>query len=549
VRDEAPIGDLAIVLHSHMPYVEGFGTYPFGEEWLFDAVIRSYLPVLEVAEKLTMTVTPVLADQLEDAGTAERLRRFLVDWRIGAAEADLGEVPSECRNACEAERDRYRRALELLDAVGGDPLRPFQDAHAEGRIALATSAATHAVLPLLATRAGLRLQIDAGIRSHRRRFGWDGGFWLPECAYAPGLERSLAEHGVRWFCVDQSRHEAPLEALTPVATGTGSATAGAGPTTTGAGPPTPGARSATTQPGPATTTAGPPTTGARSATTTGGPVALPIDWEAIQWLWSLDGYPSDPAHAQFAGKSLRGVRIWKVGGGAYDPAAAEAAAKRQAAEFLDAVAARLREFSRSGAEGVDAPGGAGPVGGRAGPGGGSGAGAGAPRRRGLLVFAIDTELLGHWWSEGATWLREVLAGAAAAGVRLLTVPEALAEHEPEPRPLAASTWGEGKDLSTWDSPAVADLAWAGRRLELRLLRALARGLPRPAATRAARELLAVQSSDWAFLDRRGQAGDYAYNRATFHAEAALQAIDSAAGSDPRMRSLAPDLSLAPLLEP
>ena len=33
-----PVGDLAIVLHSHMPYVEGFGTYPFGEEWLFDAV-------------------------------------------------------------------------------------------------------------------------------------------------------------------------------------------------------------------------------------------------------------------------------------------------------------------------------------------------------------------------------------------------------------------------------------------------------------------------------------------------------------------------------
>ncbi|HEX5374822.1 MAG TPA: hypothetical protein VFW48_01540, partial [Solirubrobacterales bacterium] len=81
---EGGAGDLAIVLHSHMPYVEGFGTYPFGEEWLFDAAIRSYLPVLEVAEKLTMTVTPVLADQLEDPGVAERLRRFLVEWRIGA---------------------------------------------------------------------------------------------------------------------------------------------------------------------------------------------------------------------------------------------------------------------------------------------------------------------------------------------------------------------------------------------------------------------------------------------------------------------------------
>src|ERR1041384_4407233 len=93
------VGDLAIVLHSHMPYVEGFGTYPFGEEWLFDAVIRSYLPVLEVAERLTMTITPVLADQLEDAGLRERLREFLLEWRIGAAEADAGQVPTECRPA------------------------------------------------------------------------------------------------------------------------------------------------------------------------------------------------------------------------------------------------------------------------------------------------------------------------------------------------------------------------------------------------------------------------------------------------------------------
>ena len=464
-------GDLAIVLHSHMPYVEGFGTYPFGEEWLFDAVIRSYLPVLEVARDLTMTVTPVLADQLEDRGAAERLRRFLVEWRVGAAEADMEQVPAECRDACEAELGRYRRALESLDAAGGDPLRPFQDAVAEGRVALATSTATHAVLPLLATRAGLRLQLDAGIRSHRRRFGWDGGLWLPECAYRPGLEWRLAEQGVRWFCVDQSAHAADaLDALTPIATGA-------------------------------------------------GPVALPIDWEAIQWLWSLDGYPSDPAHAQFAGKSLRGVRIWKVGGGAYDPAAAEAVAQRQAEEFLTAVASRLRDF------------------------------AGKRKRRGLLVFAIDTELLGHWWSEGATWLREVVAGAAAAGVRLVTIPRALEEHEPCERPLAASTWGEEKDLRTWDSPEVADLAWGARRLELRLLRALGQGLGEAAAQRAARELLATQASDWAFLDKRGQAGDYAYRRATDHAEAMLEAIDSAASSDPSMRALAPDLSLAPLLEP
>jgi len=463
-------GDLAIVLHSHMPYVEGFGTYPFGEEWLFDAVIRSYLPVLEVARDVTLTVTPVLSDQLEDAGAAGRLREFLREWRIGAAEADLAEVPAECRAACEAEAGRYRRALELLDAAGGDPLAPFRRAAAEGRVALAASAATHAVLPLLATRAGTRLQLDAGIRSHRRRFGWDGGFWLPECAYAPGLEWRLAEAGARWFCVDQSAHEEPLAALAPVRTAA-------------------------------------------------GPVALPIDWEAIGWLWSLDGYPSDPEHAQFDGKSLRGVRIWRVGGGAYDPQAGAAAARRQAGEFLAATAARLREFARR--EG----------------------------RRGLLVFAIDTELLGHWWSEGPVWLEAVLAGAEEAGVRLLTVPRALAEHEPVERPLRRSSWGEGKDMRTWDSPAVADLARGARRLELRLLRAISEGLRGDAARRAARELLAAQASDWAFLDGRGQAGDYAYQRATDHARAMLEAIDSDLDTDSRMRSLAPDLSIAPLLEP
>ena len=463
-------GDLAIVLHSHMPYVEGFGTYPFGEEWLFDAVVRSYLPVLEVARDLTMTVTPVLADQLEDRGAAERLRRFLVEWRIGAAEADLPQVPEECRAACEGERERYRHALELLDAAGGDPLAPFQRAAAEGRIAITASSATHAVLPLLATREGLRLQLETGIRSHRRRFSWDGGFWLAECAYAPKLEWRLAEEGVRWFCVDQSAHAEPLDALAPIPT-------------------------------------------------EAGPVALPIDWEAIAWLWSLDGYPSDPAHAQFAGKSLRGIRIWRVGGGAYDPAAGEAAARRQADEFLAAVAHRLRAYTES------------------------------RGRRGLLVFAIDTELLGHWWSEGPIWLRAVLEGAETAGVRLLTVPQALAEHEPVERPLHASTWGEGKDLRTWDSPAVADLAWGARRDELRLLRAVSRGLRGDRLERAARELLAAQSSDWAFLDQRKQAGDYAYQRATDHSQAMLEAIDCDRATDPRMRSLAPDLSTAPLLEP
>ena len=129
------------------------------------------------------------------------------------------------------------------------------------------------------------------------------------------------------------------------------------------------------------------------------------------------------------------------------------------------------------------------------------------------------------------------------------VPEALAEHEPLQRPLRASTWGEEKDLRTWDSRPVEDLAWGARRLELRVARALSAGLRGAGAERAVRELLATQASDWAFLDQRRQAGDYAFLRAISHSHAALEAIDSPAIADPRMRALSPDLSLSPLLQP
>jgi 1,4-alpha-glucan branching enzyme len=468
----ATAGDLAIVLHSHMPYVEGFGTYPFGEEWLLDAFARSHVPVLEVAENVTLTVTPVLADQLEAPGLPERLKRFVHELRLGAAEADAADVDAELRGACRAEAERYRAVGERIAALGADLLAAFREPAREGRIALMTSAATHAILPLVATDAGRRLQVELGMTSHRRRFGEPAGFWLPECAHEPGIEALLGASGVRVFCVDQSAHEAGLEALAPAATGS-------------------------------------------------GPVAATIDWEAVSWLWSLDGYPSKAAYADFHRKSLRGCRPWAIGGAAYDPDEAAALARSQAAAFLDAAAARLDAFAT------------------------------AHRERGLLTFAIDTELLGHWWWEGPEWLAEVIRLATSRRVRMVTLPEAVAERDPAERPLRASSWGEGKDLRTWDSPAVADLAWAARRLEVRTVGALgADRLPRAARERAVRELLALQASDWAFLDGRRQAGDYAYERATAHARGVLDALDSGAPvPDATLRSLAPDLSLVPLLEP
>jgi 1,4-alpha-glucan branching enzyme len=309
------------------------------------------------------------------------------------------------------------------------------------------------------------------MRSHRRRFGSSNGFWLPECAYRPGLEPLLAERGLRFFCTDQSAREGPLDALAPVA---GAA----------------------------------------------GLVAFTLDWEVVELVWSERGYPSDPVYVDFHRPSMNGTRLWAIGGGPYDPAAALRRAEAHARDFCDTIAKRLRVFRER---------------------------RGKP---GLVTFAVDTELLGDWWSEGPAWLSEVLRLAPQSGIQLVTLPEALERHQPERRALTESTWGEGKDLRTWDSPEVADLAWASRRLELRTVAAVGAGrLPERAALRAARELVALQASDWAFLDCRRMAGDYPYQRATAHGRALLEAIHSREPQDPRMRSLAPDLSLAPLLEP
>jgi 1,4-alpha-glucan branching enzyme len=225
-----------------MPYVEGFGTWPFGEEWLWEAVACVYLPLLDVLDgvPVTLGLTPVLGDQFEamrgDAG--ERYMGFLREIRAPIHAEDSAGLEDRGEPALAAEVRRaagdYTRAEAAFEERGRDLVSAFA---ALDRVELWTSAATHGLLPLMATDAGLRLQLVTGMASHTRRFGdWSGGFWLPECAYAPGLERELADHGVRAFCVDQTAVP-DFDHLTPVAT----------------------------EP---------------------GPVAVPIDWDTVELVWN-----------------------------------------------------------------------------------------------------------------------------------------------------------------------------------------------------------------------------------------------------------------------
>jgi 1,4-alpha-glucan branching enzyme len=477
-------GAMALVLHSHMPYVEGFGTWPFGEEWLWEAVAGVYLPLLELIDgaPLTLGLTPVLCDQFEamrgDAG--ERFVRFMHDIRApihaedarGLERGDEHEMAAEVRRAA----GDYAWAAQRFEERGRDLLAAF--AALEG-VELWTSAATHAVLPLLATDAGRRLQLATGIASHERRFGnFGGGLWLPECAYQPGLERDLHDHGVGAFCVDQTvghGNGAP-EQLEPVATAA-------------------------------------------------GPVAIPIDWETVELVWCEgSGYPAHGTYRNYHGRTVHDLKPWNNAGEPYRHDEALALAREHARDFVGRAVARLDRYA-------------------------------AERgRRGLLACPLDTELLGHWWYEGTTWLAAVLEEACREGLELVTLSEGVERVAAVERELAPSSWGRGKDLSTWDAPVVAELAFEARAAELRTVTAAAAtDACRPALERAARELLALQSSDWAFQVTRDVAADYPLRRVREHAaglDAALAALtDSAPVPEPKLRALAPDLHLASLVAP
>jgi len=484
-------GALAIVLHTHMPYVEGFGTWPFGEEWLWEAMASCYLPLLALLDggaPLTLSLTPVLCDQLEASGVSDRFTAFIQDVRRSTHELDATGLRAGGHETLAQEIERswgdYEGALQSLEQRGGDLLGSL------ARHAQWGSSATHAVLPLLATDACARLQVRGGVEAHRSRFTeqWRGGFWLPECAYAPWLERALEDAGVSSTCVELTSHFGlgAREHLQPIATES-------------------------------------------------GVVLVPIDRLTMSLLWSADGYPASGAYRDYHHHTIHHHNPWSNSGQEYNHVAALALAREHAADFVARTITRLEQANESAPDRAPLAGG------------------------GLVVCALDTELLGHWWYEGIAWLEAVVEECSHQGLELVRLDDALERSEPvtvetgeraSPQgpgelPQRPSSWGEDGDLSTWSAPAVADMAFVARGAELEVIAAGAR-----AGGAAVRELLALQSSDWPFMVSRGIAAPYARQRFEGHRSSLERALADGPGADDRaLRNLAVHADPRALLAP
>jgi 1,4-alpha-glucan branching enzyme len=505
--------DVVFVLHSHLPYVLHHGRWPHGSDWLCEAALDSYLPLLEVLLRLrdqdidtpiTLGFTPVLANQLGDPAFPAALESYFDQRESACAEAPASLAATGDQDLVPIAafwRKRYARLRSLFRSIGGDLNHAFALLEAQGRIELAGSAATHGFLPLLGRDESIDLQLGLGRSEHQRLFGRSpAGCWVPECAYRPagqwtphsmvhatrrtGIEEHVERAGFQYFLIDA--HLA----------GAGQAADVYGNLETG--------REVSPAAIPAQVEHSP-----YRAYHVGPSTALLRDPISSRQVWSrYEGYPGDEHYLEF--HKIRwpgGLKLWRVSAPGsdldekqpYRPEAARSRAAHHARHF----ASLLGETARSSAD-FD----------------------------GAIVAPFDTELFGHWWFEGPQFLSNVFQIIARHGKVRGTTATAYLDLQPasEEIRLTAGSWGAGGDFRMWLNPTTE---WTWLRLwalEDKFWQAAPAALADPSRhhvlAQAAREMLLAQASDWQFIISTGAAADYAEKRFTEH----CQAADNLAGN-------------------
>lgn len=474
-----PEGTFCLVLHSHLPWLPHHGSWPVGEEWLYQAWAHSYLPVVDLLRRfadegrrdvLTLGVTPILAAQLDAPYALRAFHDWLGHWQLRAEHAaDVWRGRGDgLRGLAAAEHRDANRALATFETEwrhGFSPvLRSLVDSDV---LELLGGPLSHPFQPLLEPRiAGFALR--QGLADTALRVGHvPRAIWAPECGYSPGMERGYAAAGVERFLVD-----------------------------------------------------GPALRGDTSAARTVGDsdvVCFGRDLEVTYRVWSPKaGYPGHANYRDFHTWDHEvGIKPSRVTGkniepgdkAPYDAELAASTLGGHVEDFVGTVVDRLRSLRAQ------------------------------HGRPGLVVAAYDTELFGHWWHEGPAWLEGVLRALPEAGVRVSTLRGALeAGHLGGPYDLPASSWGSGKDWRVWDGEQVADLVADNAALQQDLLvtvdGVVQRGGRSLAADQLVREAMLTLSSDWAFMITKDSAADYARRRALVHAERTRELAKLLCSGDP-----------------
>lgn len=495
-------GYWALVLHQHLPFIH-HPEYdvPLEEQWFCEAVVSVYTQLLnmfwrlerdKVDFRVTLSLTPSLLSMMQTPLLKQRAARHIDECIALATRERDNSKGKPWYNAIEQTLHRFWIAKTVFDAYEGDLTRGYRDFQDMGKIEVITCAATHMILPLFKHMPeAVRGEILTGAQQYERVFGRPPrGMWLPENAFTPGIDKFMAEAGIKWTLVNAN---GILEGDT------------------------------------------------RSFFGTDAPVISPngvaffgIDEETRASVWSREGgYPGHPNYKEWyrdlgyeadwdylpeyfhtanvrRNTGIKYYRITKKGGALgdkdyYNPMWAEGTVHEQAGQFAFYRGIKANHVR------------------------------GATNRKSMVVSAYDAELFGHWWEEGPLWIESVLRKLLydQQEVRPVTPSEYLGENPKQQKMMpGASSWGKKDYFQTWvDGRSYQPNCWVYRHMfrlgqQMTDLATKHRNTEHPllirALNQAVRELFLAISSDWGFLIETGQAVRYSELRITVHAARARE---------------------------
>lgn len=484
-------GYLSFVLHAHLPFVRHPEYARFFEEnWLYEAISETYLPLMRVFSKLkedhipfklTLSVSPTLASMLNDKLLQDRYIKHLeMLVELGEKELERTKDDERFHKLAVMYHDLFKQNLfDFTEIYKKNMLKGFRALEKEGYLDIITTAATHSFLPLYQSYpAAVEAQIQTAVISHGRLFGKEpSGMWLPECGYYPGLERFLKSANLNYFF--SSAHGVLFAKEKPE-------------------------------------------NGVYAPLNCGNNVyAFGRDSATTNAVWSAeDGYPGDFSYREFyrdIGFDLpldyindyiqpEGIRVntgYKYYGitgktddkQPYNPEVAALKVEEHAENFLYKTKNKIKQLSPL----MDK----------------------AP----MIVAPFDAELFGHWWFEGPMWIEQLLRKIAADDenmVELICPADYLKSHKDfQVTQPSFSSWGNKGYAEVW-LDGTNDWIYRHTHKSIERMGELVvrfpdeAGLKERVLNQAAREVLLAQASDWPFIMETGTTVPYAVRRVKEH---------------------------------
>lgn len=484
-------GYVNFVLHAHLPYIHHPESEDYlEEEWLFEAISETYIPLLlnfkkleeeKVDFRITMTMTPPLLNMLDNKLLQERYIKYLKK-HIELCEKEVKRTTYDARlnSLSHYYLDRYTSDLYIFkDVYNCNIITGFKHFQDIGVLEIITCGATHGYFPILyVNEKTVRAQIAVGVQTYKKFFGKNPrGIWLPECGYIPEADKYLKEFGIEYAIVET--HGILYAEPTPIY--------------------------GTYAP----------------IVSHGGLIVFGRDLESSRQVWSsINGYPGDYNYREFyrdigydcdyeyikpyiacnGARVNTGIKYYRITGkdcpkDYYDLQWAKDSAEKQAGHFMDCRTKQIEHLSSY----MDVP----PI----------------------ITCPYDAELYGHWWYEGPYWLYILFKKIYYddCNFKLITPSEYIDKYpQIQVSTPCRSSWGANGYSEVWlnqtNDYAHRHLHKAGDRMcELAaMFPNEGDTLRRQALNQCARELLLAQSSDWLFIITNGTMVEYAHKAIKDH---------------------------------